>query len=85
MSYKLFSNLRKKSCFKFNKLLISSNIAGAVCFDGIFIVIVVHCSALFEVLHQLLEHATDEEIPQSERVKYLLCCVRLHERIYRLL
>ncbi|KAM7356700.1 odorant receptor 63a-like [Cochliomyia hominivorax] len=55
----------------------------AICFDGIFIVIVVHCATLFEVLHQLLEQATDNEIPQSERIKYLLCCVRLHERIHR--
>uniref|UniRef100_A0A1B0GG44 Odorant receptor n=1 Tax=Glossina morsitans morsitans TaxID=37546 RepID=A0A1B0GG44_GLOMM len=54
----------------------------AVCFDGIFIVVVVHCSALFQILHQLLQHATDEDIPRSERVKYLLCCVQLHDRIY---
>ncbi|KAL9906954.1 odorant receptor 67b [Glossina fuscipes fuscipes] len=54
----------------------------AVCFDGIFIVVVVHCSALFQILHQLLQHATDKDIPRSQRVKYLLCCVQLHERIY---
>uniref|UniRef100_A0A1I8M1V6 Odorant receptor n=1 Tax=Musca domestica TaxID=7370 RepID=A0A1I8M1V6_MUSDO len=52
----------------------------AVCFDGIFIVIVVHCASLFEILHMLLEHVDD--IPQSERVDYLLCCARLHVRIY---
>ncbi|XP_075161231.1 odorant receptor 63a-like [Haematobia irritans] len=64
---------------------IENSICGmcAVCFDGIFIVIVVHCSSLLEILHELLEHATDDEVPQTERVKYLLCCARLHERIFR--
>uniref|UniRef100_A0A1B0GG45 Odorant receptor n=1 Tax=Glossina morsitans morsitans TaxID=37546 RepID=A0A1B0GG45_GLOMM len=55
---------------------------GAVCYDGIYVVLVVHCAALVHVLRVLVEHSTTNEIPQARRVQYLLGCIRFYQKIF---
>ncbi|XP_037900610.1 odorant receptor 63a-like [Glossina fuscipes] len=55
---------------------------GAVCYDGIYVVLVVHCAALVHLLRALVEHSTTNEVPQARRVQYILGCIKFYQKIF---
>lgn len=58
-------------------------ISGCLTIEGIFITLVVHCAALMKILRCLIEQTTDEDIPKALRVKYLLACIWLYQKIFK--
>uniref|UniRef100_A0A1A9WTC5 Odorant receptor n=1 Tax=Glossina brevipalpis TaxID=37001 RepID=A0A1A9WTC5_9MUSC len=54
----------------------------AVAYDGVYVVVVVHCAALVRILRLLVDHSSSYEVPRAKKVQYLLHCIEFYQKIF---
>ncbi|XP_055842463.1 odorant receptor 63a-like [Episyrphus balteatus] len=56
---------------------------GAISFDGLFIIIAMHCVAILRILHKIIKFSTSSNVPKELHLDYLHQCIEYYEKTFQ--